>query len=1069
MCTAWLPSEPGQREPIANVPISILNMLNAKADRRAERAHLAIQGVEDARPPIPEQAQDTLNKSISPEPDPSQSYSWSPSPPRPPPDSSPLASQKGHRPSRISSRSASRSPVQSSKVPTSRSIESMINGDSTTHPHEPSMAEMDSHQPISSADIVNSENSTLHKYQCRASGCTETYTEIPALNRHLKSTHTGKDFGGNVTEDPRSAELSKPSELVKITSPKLGSTAGSFADGNAFASAGDSNEIIEVLSQNATHSNIESNLLLPKSMSPSPSCSSDSELEYAIPRAMDDNQAQQAREMSTVELPSTASYAQIPFTQVKRTPYGNGQIQGTVPTGENRRGSPPEYNNESLVSGTSLESTVYTGLSGSSGHHKTSADWQVNAPSTEDKLGVDITEMNGETLAANDCTKGYSKSWALGDNSSKRKDSNSNGQSSRPVKRPKLSDYFPESMSQDEESPSKLRDRADQHRRDFFTSRRSSATSIRGSNPVSPNKLGISDYPTPLSNMHRTILQGSPPRSEDGAGLVDGNDLRTDEPDHNSISPTFESESNAPTVFAQKTPPHSSVLPGESDTDDVNAGAQFTGSPIGCQITSPSSKHDTNGSNEKRALHDGATAATENVGDLDTEVCLVSKAATSQSLENDGESPLRSPYAASVPAVLGQSLPPLNVLTSRESRLGEAVHAEQPTEHPSSSSNFQQLATKHDSKAMPTKSRSVSPIQLPQVEEDPEVKRRDPRGDEKRDSEILLDRFKAAYPCYLGNLKHFKSLGIRIRRLVEAGGCLQQFLWDDFIIRQKTEYPKYIQQCAEDAEDPLSYERYYTTIPDGPLYTKKIVTARNLDEVFDHRATKATDREVATKRKSENASQPQSNGHDLAIEAALSETVQPLNGPSTESAEISTPSTVVKGDQRRVTIDLTSDEDPIQTPIPWQDENKSRSVDSASKLHRSLPWLTDDDSMKVESPSVTYNSRLIMTEEKKVPAQYKDPDGPKSALGGVKRNVQMQQGGPGPSYKNGQSVYSRHGRKWFQDENTPFNTFVRNYNAIRPGKGNSFANSTDLEHGKKIPRKRKTNHDPQNMLDWIIP
>ncbi|MCJ1225276.1 hypothetical protein MMC12_001925, partial [Toensbergia leucococca] len=96
----------------------------------------------------------------------------------------------------------------------------------------------------------------------------------------------------------------------------------------------------------------------------------------------------------------------------------------------------------------------------------------------------------------------------------------------------------------------------------------------------------------------------------------------------------------------------------------------------------------------------------------------------------------------------------------------------------------------------------------------------------------IYHRFKNAYPEYSGDVKHFIAISKKIKILVENDHMEHRSLWDDFIIRHKTEYPQYLQYCTEIVEDPIPYERYYHNEVDERKYSSRIITPGNLGEVF---------------------------------------------------------------------------------------------------------------------------------------------------------------------------------------------------------------------------------------------
>ena len=96
----------------------------------------------------------------------------------------------------------------------------------------------------------------------------------------------------------------------------------------------------------------------------------------------------------------------------------------------------------------------------------------------------------------------------------------------------------------------------------------------------------------------------------------------------------------------------------------------------------------------------------------------------------------------------------------------------------------------------------------------------------------IFDKFREAYPTYPGDLKHFVAICRKIDQLLKANRMMHQSLWDDFIVRHKTDYSLYLGRCAEEAEDAIPFEQFYETEIEGPQYQKRVIHRRNLDEVL---------------------------------------------------------------------------------------------------------------------------------------------------------------------------------------------------------------------------------------------
>lgn len=92
----------------------------------------------------------------------------------------------------------------------------------------------------------------------------------------------------------------------------------------------------------------------------------------------------------------------------------------------------------------------------------------------------------------------------------------------------------------------------------------------------------------------------------------------------------------------------------------------------------------------------------------------------------------------------------------------------------------------------------------------------------------LFQAFKAAYPDYQGDLKHFVGLCRRIDQLQKAQQMEHRALWDSFVIRHKTDYEPYLLQCMAEVENPLPYEVYFKNEIEDLLHNKKILTPTTL-------------------------------------------------------------------------------------------------------------------------------------------------------------------------------------------------------------------------------------------------
>lgn len=188
-------------------------------------------------------------------------------------------------------------------------------------------------------------------------------------------------------------------------------------------------------------------------------------------------------------------------------------------------------------------------------------------------------------------------------------------------------------------------------------------------------------------------------------------------------------------------------------------------------------------------------------------------------------------------------------------------------------------------------------------------------------SRSIFDQFKAAYPVYNGDLKHFVAVCKKIETLSKANGMLHQFLWDDYIVRHKMEYAEHLRQCVEDAEDAMTYQEFYRRKVPVPKYCKTIITMENLDLVLCSKEVKSI---VLVQR----------NLNKSDSEAKLPRTPGLVQDTSTVMEELS--ARPKRPSERRETIDLTlDDQDDV---IKVSDEmSKTPPMASIPQQGRSIP------------------------------------------------------------------------------------------------------------------------------------
>ena len=333
-------------------------------------------------------------------------------------------------------------------------------------------------------------------------------------------------------------------------------------------------------------------------------------------------------------------------------------------------------------------------------------------------------------------------------------------------------------------------------------------------------------------------------------------------------------------------------------------------------------------------------------------------------------------------------------------------------------------------------------------------------------SQTMFDRFKTAYPTYPGNQKHFVAICGKIRNLLSNNRMEHPSLWDDFIVRHKIDYQQYMQRCAEDVEDPIRYEDFYRAEIEQPVYLKRVITPKSLGEAL------SMDHKTGT------LEQQSRNG---------SGTETPLSGTPVNLANMSGKNQ--KPSERRVTIDLTGNEqhDDIRSPL------EAASVSSTSKRtqpllvkRRVLPWkeskdLTDQDSRTMQAASripyaMARRKEKTVSEESVAVDEGQLPDRRIPGLGNQPKKRRSDQSGISPRRPGSRRSVNetKHTNEeddpggWWQDDNTPFKSFIKSYKAIRPGNGNSYAQPETKPKRAGGLRKSAKRAKGIDFLNWEL-
>ncbi|KAL9102662.1 MAG: hypothetical protein Q9163_002215 [Psora crenata] len=1154
---SWLPPEPGQREPVANVPIKILNALNDHADQRADSDRLlAFRSPSHAFGAAPSEIYSSSNVESE------ESLPWSPSPGRGlsdserlPPDSS--ANHSDHVatiPATCGTPAAfchsSRPSFEAHFVPSATLKSTFVEKRASPENTDSSLAlGTPKSSPIT-------DDNDVRPHHCW--GCNESYTDLSLLKDHVRNTHNPQGGfsnagllrstrGGSWAGPPLDAEKSirTTSEAAPL---QLGPTANGSTDHEAAGTAEEA--LADVIAgpipdPEVQHSTEKSHDLEASSKVSqeviSSACmittragaahlstpaSPESKLEITVPRTQGQAELQQDYQSSARYPPSTASQTLIPFTQVRRTPYINGCGRSEAPEKSHNPASSLDNGQDCPSSGISIEASTVASLS------------ELNLPEVLGPAAAVTYDNAGHT---SDRSQEHRQDDSAEENGAKRKVSNASKLLAPENKRIKISGFLEEGLMHVAKwvDPD---DMARHFRQEFLRSRQNSVSSPTKDSPVT-RKVGYVDASSPSSRLAESKELEPSLRHLQSSNVIDNSKVtvRAEKP---VLIHSSEDPSNHKTVL--------NAIP----------MVEGEGSLAGCDY---------------RAVRAG-TCAKPGLLRMDTALPMHPNP-TYPSLSDASSNAIYGPTstekyttASSVTDVLGAKF--------YDSMNGKVKKPQGEIPSPGANNtdasfnrhHFSPLDTTLFKRIIPpplidkmelnegNKHLPVEALTSPESEErttreqahEP-VHRRANESDLSAENKLLHD-FKAEYPEYLGDFKHFKTLCSKINRLVEDGAYLPHLLWDDFIIKQKQEYPEYVRQCAEEAVDPLCYEKYYLTKPDGPMYMKKVVNPQSLEGAFRKKSQgrvpagwlqEAGDHNASAVKRQRPKSQPSQfdagpeqhdgNGNiiDLTADdqglgfqyAAKSQTLPgsaTRNSPahrslpwskevthSSSSSRLSSvqdtrtrdgshyiparvyDSAVAKqrrqglynnGSSTEATLgmqgsDSRDNRDRIRTAWgipaevvlgPAYVSIESKGNENSSVMSKDQVELLADIAERTE----LQNGRALLHAEYRARAP---PDGavvqPKlldDVLEAVqKKLLEKALDHSRASPELGESI-GEGAAAWWQDKNTPFRSFVRSYNSIRPSNGNSFARPEDIERGRKLQRDGEAISKKLNLLNWHI-
>ena len=848
---AWLPALPGHRGPVANVPISILNSLNREADLGVLRAENPLKRKRGATVTTENQGVHIGSSYESESEIPLSSGQWPSSPDRNqlPPDSS-MGSTKAPE---VNDKTGSVAPGTPGIF--TRKLVNISPKPSVIPVLPPGVANgqasrRSSNEPSPSV-ISNSAGEDKRLFKCLAVSCGNSYKSALALNHHTERYHN----------------LRESREEFKCTEENCN---------KSYTTSGGLNYHVK-----HHHNSNKAQLYIPKTSSQVilessaeketlatlrvTSQSSESDLEMKIPDALERDGNMKAGSVSTQKFPSTAPHSELPFTQVKRTPYSNGQISSSQLGSLLRPGSlrPP--------TGSLPSSTSHLNLS--------VAELPVSPAVVAQAPTVDRHFSNSQGPEMGRTTVNTHESNDSIESDTHKLDSHNETPVvlERRVPRADSADQLPRRPSINEVNTSYRRAETEQLI-DGFEGGDKVKRKYEDASFLSPNvskRRKRLEFPATFD-----LPEEVEDRQDPSAGARQiRKEFLASRKGSESSTPIQSPTKLLPDRFNETLPP----------TEISSADPQTTQAEI--NVRNKAGTKDVNG--QQTAIADGL-----------------------------------------LPANIEKSPSPSIDLDSIESAVGEPHSATVTTKHPDQTiesvehdiafnDSLNQLE-RHLTGSDDDDARPGAQDQQPAIAQSEHVPERIVEDHQLQNTEVLVpnaqsasgsvfDVFKATYPNYTGDIKHFVTMCTKISTLLKVGRMEYQSLWDDFIIRQRTEYASYVIGCTEGGEDPMAYEDYYSNAIMETKYRRLVLTRRNLDEALSLVAQGSEVAGMAHEIKRKDNTNRNSRAY-------------PQTGPLSPSAN----SVVFSGRRPASIIDLTGGDQRMQ--------KDSSPTDKQTPSRRSIPW-----------------------------------------------------------------------------------------------------------------------------------
>ena len=343
----------------------------------------------------------------------------------------------------------------------------------------------------------------------------------------------------------------------------------------------------------------------------------------------------------------------------------------------------------------------------------------------------------------------------------------------------------------------------------------------------------------------------------------------------------------------------------------------------------------------------------------------------------------------------------------------------------------------------------------------------------------LYATFKSTYPQYSGGVEHFSGMCLRIKGLLRAERMEHRSLWDDFVIRHRTDYRDYLLDCTDRGDDPIPYEEFYKHHIDEPIYCKHILTPNTLNDAI------ASIESTGPKPQPETSLRSPANSWEKGV--SIAKASPPETYPQVKAREVI--DLILEGPASRSTP-ATNHPLKLSRSLSWVEAAKVE-IDSptfSSNIPTPKSALTRERSTPVQTPSSEFR-RPKQTPMQQTPLQIRNGPilsqraGPPMATANIPSNVQKSPSPPKTSESNrttvadlrsspsdtaSPSIPESNGlnreeteeEQWWRDRNTPFKAFTRAYASLKSIDGRM---GTVDEEGILEPMPRKL-----DVLNWKL-